>query len=332
MGLLEFDESLELSVIVPCHNEAENVEPLFAAIVDAFAEKLNGSYQVVFVDDGSSDSTLDLLRRVAESKPSSAEVTIVSFSRNFGKEAALYAGLEHARGQFVAFIDADLQQSPETLMEMYELLLSHDDVDCVAAYQESRGSGILRNAFSRCFYGILAKSSRMDIIPNASDFRVFRRSVAQALLTMGEYHRFTKGLFAWVGFSTLPFPYIPADRNAGETSWSFSSLVRYALEGLLSFSTFPLTIASYLGCITSGVSMIYLIVVVAKRLLWGVDIPGFATLAALILLFGGLQLLVMGIMGSYLARMYIQGKQRPIYLAKLVEEHKATLDGEPIAS
>lgn len=311
------DAGCDLSVIVPAFNEKENIQPFFEASARAF-EQAGIRYELVFVDDGSSDGTYREIRRMQHEHPE-VPVTAISFSRNFGKEAAMYAGLEHATGRCMGFIDADLQQRPETMVEMYFALVEDDDCDCVAAYQENRHAGAVRDWFSKSFYGILAKSSKMDVMHDASDFRVFRWNVGQALLRLGERNRFSKGLFAWVGFNTKPFAYTPEERFAGTTSWSFGKLVRYAIDGLLAFTTFPLKIATYLGIITSLAAIVYLVVVVVQRVAFGVDVPGYATIVTLILFFGGLQMLMLGVVGSYIARDYMEGKQRPIYIARRVE-------------
>ena len=307
--------AIDLTLVVPAFNEQENVIPFYEETVRVFSEE-DIRYQIVFVDDGSSDNTLDQMKTVAALPDKPCRVSIVPFSRNFGKEAALYAGMEHAAGQVISFIDADLQQQPATLLLMYKELLGHPEYDCVAAYQENRRDKGLRSWLSGQFYKALEGSSHMEVIADASDFRVFKHEVAQALLNMPEYHRFSKGLFAWVGFKTLPYPYTPDERNAGETSWSLKKLFKYALGGLISFTTLPLKAAIWIGGITSGIALLYLIVVVFQRLLFGVDVPGYATIVVLILLFGGLQLLFLGILGIYLGRDYEQGKHRPIYISR----------------
>lgn len=202
---------------------------------------------------------------------------------------------------------------------MVEKLFADQSIDCVAAYQEHRRRSRLRNWFSSFFYKLLGSTSGMDVVADASDFRAFRRNMRDALLGMPEYYRFSKGLFSWIGFKTLPFPYVPEDRLSGETSWSFWKLAKYAVSGLMSFSTAPLRIATWLGTGASALSIIYMVVVVAQRLMFGVEVPGYATIVSLVLLLGGLQLLVLGIVGEYLARVYTQGKNRPIYIKRSFE-------------
>ena len=320
--LVQLDESLttgrpDVSLIVPGYNEGSNIRAFYDATIEAFRE-FEGTYEIVFIDDGSSDDTYEQMKSVAALADGACTVVAVSFSRNFGKEAAMLAGLNNATGRCMGFVDADLQQPPKTFLEMYNMLIENPDVDCVAAYQADRRSGWLRNKLSHFFYGTLAKSSNMDVLTDASDFRVFRDYVGKALAEMPEQYRFSKGLFSWIGFKTLPFSYTPEERFSGETSWSFIKLVRYAIDGLLSFTTSPLKLATYLGVITSLVAIVYLIVVVLQRLIYGVDVPGYATIVVLLLFFGGLQLLVLGIMGSYLARSYIEGKRRPVYIERRV--------------
>jgi glycosyltransferase involved in cell wall biosynthesis len=243
-------------------------------------------------------------------------VRVVSFSRNFGKEAAMYAGLAQASGRHCCFIDADMQQRPETAFAMLAELEKNPGFDCVAACQQNRRQGRVRAWLSRRFYGAFSSSSGMDVVDGASDFRVFTRAVADALLHMPEYFRFSKGLFAWIGFKTLPFAYSPDERLSGTTTWSLPKLVRYAAEGILSFSTSPLRIATFCGGLASFAALVYAIVVAVQRIAFGAEVPGYATIVILILLIGGVQLLVLGIMGEYLARAYIQGKHRPVYIVR----------------
>ena len=244
----------------------------------------------------------------------------VNFSRNFGKEAALLAGLSHATGEVVGIMDADLQQEPETLLAMYQELICHPEADCVAAYQSTRHEGalkaLLKGAFYRVFKDITQGTSGM--IAGASDFRVLRRCMAEALLSMPEYHRFSKGLFAWVGFETIPFAYEPSPRAAGTTKWSLRKLMAYAIEGILSFSTAPLKLATLVGSLSSLAAVAYFFVVVWETLATDRVPSGYPTIVCLILLLGGLTLLTLGIIGEYVARIYLEGKHRPAYIAKRV--------------
>ena len=236
---------MDLSIVVPCYNEEGSLPLLFSAVDDAFATS-GVSYELVLVNDGSSDGTSHLLHELPT--PASAErIVVVDFSRNFGKESALLAGLQHAEGDAVGLMDADLQQPPATLLEMYRMLQANPSADCVAAFQEHRNEGAVLSFFKHAFYKTFDATSRLNVMPDASDFRVFHRRVADALLSMPESFRFSKGMFAWVGFETLPFPYTPANRVEGETKWSFRKLMRYGIGGVLSFTTFPLKIAAVAG-------------------------------------------------------------------------------------
>lgn len=306
---------MRITFIIPSYNEEANVAPFFDAATEAFARQSDfDGFELLFIDDGSTDGTLAAIRELVP--PAQVDVRAVSFSRNFGKEAGMYAGLQHATGDIQAIIDADLQQPPRVAFEMAHQLICHPEYDCVAAYQEQRKQGAVHNALARRFYKTLKSSSGMDVVADASDFRAFRRNVADALLQMPEYFRFSKGLFSWVGFRTLAWPYEVQERNAGSSSWSTRKLASYALDGILSFSVKPLRVATMAGLLLSLASIIYLIVVLVQTLAFGVDVPGYATIVCLILLMGGIQLLVLGIIGEYLGRAYIQGKMRPIYLVR----------------
>jgi glycosyltransferase involved in cell wall biosynthesis len=303
-----------VTLIAPAYNEEGNIRALYDAVDRAFFHEADLSCELVIVDDGSSDGTFAAMQGLP-TPPAPHRLATVSFSRNFGKEAALYAGLQRAHGDIVVFIDSDLQQPPHIARQMVQALIDNPDADCVAAYQEQRERG-LRSKLSHQFYRLLGASSNLDVLADASDFRAFRRPVADALLSMSEYYRFTKGLFAWVGFKTLPFPYTPAERHAGTTKWSARGLLKYAANGLLSFSTAPMKIAMWIGGIASLAAFVYAIVVIVQRLAFGIDVPGYATIVCLVLLLGGIILLMQGIMGEYLARTYIEGKHRPIYLVR----------------
>ena len=305
---------MKLSLVVPCYNEQDNVELFYEECVKAFDGKVS-DYEFVFVNDGSSDETLTKLKKLYNEKIDS-NITVVSFSRNFGKESAIYAGLKNSQGDYVSLIDADLQQRPEVVLEMLDVLENEPEYDCVAAYQAKRKESSVMTGFKKGFYNLINKFSEVKLHADASDFRTFSRGVANALIEMGEYHRFSKGLFSWVGFNTKFIPYEVQERNAGETKWSFTKLVKYALDGISAFSTKPLNFATYGGILATVVSLIYLVVVIIQRLFFNHAFSGYATIVVLILLFGGLQLFCIGIIGSYLAKTYIQSKNRPIYIAK----------------
>ena len=310
---------MKLSLIVPCYNEAENVAAFQAATIQAF-DGCGYDYELIFVDDGSKDATLHNLKKLhAEQK---CPVKVVSFSRNFGKEAGLYAGLSHADGEYISLIDADLQQRPEIVRNMVQILDEKPEIDVVAAYQDRRRESKILSFFKKSFYAIINKLSTVKLQPDASDFRTFRRSVAESILELGEYHRFSKGIFAWVGYETEFIPYTACERAAGTTKWNFRKLMNYAIEGIIGFSTAPLRLATYLGIFTAFVAALYLIVVVLQKLIAGIDVPGYATIIVLILFLGGMQLLCIGIIGEYVGKTFEQSKDRPIYIAKEVLTYK----------
>lgn len=302
-----------LSLVVPCYNEEQNVEPLYQSVKDAFRD-LQMDYEIVYVNDGSKDQTITELRRLHHQDPK--HIAIIGFSRNFGKEAAVLAGLKRSNGEYVAIIDADLQQNPKLVVEMLHILEKSDEYDCVAAYQEDRHEGRFMSFCKKNGYKLMNKVCETDFYTGASDFRVMRRIMVDAILSMPEYYRFSKGIFSWVGFPTYYMPYIAEKRYAGESKWNCKKLLKYGMEGFFSFSTFPLKIASYIGSVTSLLAIFYLIVVVIQKLAFSIDIPGYPTIIVLILFLGGVQLLILGIIGEYLARAYIQGKNRPIYIER----------------
>lgn len=309
---------IDLSLIVPCHNEEGNVEALLQAVVDVF-EPAGVSIEAVFVDDGSTDATLQRLRALATGPLAErCPVQVVVFSRNFGKECAMHAGMAQARGDNLCFIDADLQQDPAVALEMFEYLMQHDECDVVAAYQNERSEGAAVSWLKRRFYSVFnATSDEIDLPADASDFRVFRRQVAEAMLELPEHFRFSKGLFAWVGFTTHAIPYTARERHSGTSNWSVWSLFKYALAGITSFSTWPLKALKFIGGFSFVGSLLYLLyVIIFDYLIFGVDVPGYTTVVCLILIFGGLQLLAIGIVGDYLARSYVEGKHRPLYIVK----------------
>lgn len=304
---------MKLSLVVPCYNEAENVAAFQQAVISAF-EGCGYDYEIVFVDDGSRDATLHCLKGLfAEQK---CPVKVVSFSRNFGKEAGIYAGLKHTSGEYVCFIDADLQQRPEIAREMVKILDEQPEYDVVAAYQDRRGEGKVLSFFKKSFYSLINRLSNVKLKSDASDFRTFRRSVAESILSLGEYHRFSKGIFAWVGYNTCFIPYVACERAAGVSKWNFFKLFNYAIDGIIGYSTKPLRIATLLGGCTSIAAFVYLLVVVLQKLIAGINVPGYATIIVLILLLGGMQLFCIGIIGEYVGRTFEQCKDRPIYIAK----------------
>ena len=305
---------MKLSLVVPCYNEEGNVEKFFSEVKRVFDGKVN-DYEFVFVNDGSKDKTLVNLKKLYNEQKDS-HIQVLSFSRNFGKESAIYAGLNHAKGDMVCLIDADLQQRPEVVLEMLDVMNSNEDLDCVTAYQDERKESKLMTSLKSMFYKIINGIAEVRFVNGASDFRLMKRAMVDAILEMTEYHRFSKGIFSWVGFNTKYIPYTVEERESGESKWGFRKLLKYAFEGIVSFTTFPLKLSAYVGFLSSIVSIIYLIVVVVQKLAFGIDVPGYATIVVLVLLLGGLQLFSLGILGEYLSKIYVQVKNRPVYILK----------------
>lgn len=304
---------MKLSLIVPCYNEAENVIPFYEAVLNAF-QGCGYDYEIVFIDDGSRDATLHNLKKLYAQQQCPTKV--ISFTRNFGKEAGLFAGLRHASGEYLSLIDADLQQRPEIVREMVEILEQEPQYDVVAAYQDRRSEGKILSAFKKCFYFVINALSDVTLQPDASDFRTFRRSVRDSILQLTEYHRFSKGIFAWVGYSTHFIPYTACQRASGKTKWNFWKLAEYAIEGIIGYSTAPLRLASVLGSVTGIAAILYLVWVILEKLICGIDVPGYATMITLILALGSMQLFCIGIIGEYVGRTFEQSKNRPVYLTK----------------
>ena len=304
-----------VSAIVPCYNEEKNVKLFFERINEAFAE-LNYGLEIVFINDGSKDNTLSELKKLVDTDKCS--IKVVTFSRNFGKEAAMYAGFNTCTGDYAVVIDADLQQDPFLIKDMLKVLEDDEDCDCVAFFQQARKEPALLRFFKKSFYGIINKMSDVEFVNGASDFRIFRRCVVESILSISEKNRFSKGIFSWVGFNTHYLPYVANERMYGESKWNFFKLFKYALSGIISFSTVPLKVATWLGTIFSMCSIVYFIVVFCQRLFVETPIPGYATMVCLILLIGGIQLFCLGIIGEYLARTYVESKNRPVYIIKKI--------------
>ena len=310
---------MHLSLVLPCFNEADNIFAMHNAVVDAF-DDCGFAYEMVFVDDGSSDGTFEKLKALREK--STQSITVVRFSRNFGKESAIYAGLQHARGDYVTLIDADLQQPPTLALEMARFLDANEDYDCVAAFQEQRSEGKAITFMKDCFYKLMNKITEIEFVQGASDFRTMRRSMVEAVLSLGEHNRFSKGIFSWVGFNTHYIPYKAEARHTGTTKFGTRKLFKLAFDGIVSFTTVPLRLSAFAGVLSALASLIYMFVVIIQKLAFGIDVPGYATLVVLILFLGGLQLLGLGVLGEYLAKTYVESKRRPIYLARTVLEPK----------
>ncbi|MCD7872703.1 MAG: glycosyltransferase family 2 protein [Clostridiales bacterium] len=305
---------MRLSLVVPCYNEEGNVEKFYSEVVNAFNGKVD-DYEFVFVNDGSRDKTYNNLKKLYE-EHSESNIQVLSFSRNFGKEAAIYAGLKSVTGDLACLIDADLQQRPEVVLKMLDVMNLNEDVDCVTAYQEKRKEGKVLSALKSAFYKIINRIADVPFVNGASDFRLMKRKMVDAIVDMGEYHRFSKGIFGFVGFNTEYIPYVVEERESGESKWSLKKLFKYAFDGIVSFTTFPLKLSAYIGFVSSLISVIYLIIVVVQKLAFGINVPGYATIVVLVLLLGGLQLFCLGILGEYLSKIYVQVKNRPIYILK----------------
>lgn len=300
-----------LSIIVPCYNEEAALGPFYER-TSAVCAGLGADVEYIFVDDGSSDGTLPRLKQLGKERG----VRWLALSRNFGKEAAMFAGLEHARGDFVAVMDADLQDPPELLPQLLAAVES-GEWDCAAVRRVDRkGEPPIRSWFARQFYKLINKMSRTEIVDGARDYRLMTRQMADAILRLGEYNRFSKGIFSWVGFRTKWVETENVRRSAGESKWSFFKLLLYALDGIIAFSTAPLAIASVLGLILCAVSFFAIIFVIVRQLLWGGSAFGWPSLVCIILFLAGVQLFCIGILGQYLAKTYLEVKKRPIYILR----------------
>ncbi len=303
-----------VSIVCPCYNE-EAMLPLYFETMQrvVFSQLAEYRFELILINDGSKDGTLQILRELAKAED---RVKYISFSRNFGKEAAMYAGIKSATGDFVCVMDCDLQDPPEMIAAMLERL-DTDACDCVATRRVTRkGEPRIRSAFARAFYRIINKISDTEFVDGARDFRMMRRCVVDAVLELTEYHRFSKGIFMWVGFDTVWLEYENIERAAGETKWSFWKLTKYAIEGIVSFSTAPLQLATAAGSIVSALALIYMVVRVVIAMIWGNPVAGYPSLLAIMLTLGGFILLALGIIGEYVARTYMQVKRRPIYIQK----------------
>lgn len=299
-----------LSLIVPCYNEQE-VLPMFYSEVKKVLDQMDCNYELIIVDDGSKDKTLEEAKKLAKKDKN---VYYLSFSRNFGKESAMYAGICNAKGDYVGFIDADLQHPPIYLKQMKEIL-DKGEYDCASCRRVDReGDSKIRTWFSRKFYQIINLISDVKMTDGAGDFRLMNRDMADSIISMSEYNRFSKGIFSWVGFKTYWIDYENVDRAAGKTSWSFWGLVKYAIDGIVSFSNAPLDFVSMAGFITTALAFIYFLYVVIKYLMFGDPVKGWPTLISVILLLGGIQLLSLGIIGQYIAKIYMEVKNRPHFI------------------
>lgn len=300
-----------LSLIIPCYNEAEALPILYEELCRVTNLLPNYQTEFIFINDGSKDNTLAVLRNLAKQDE---RVTFLSFARNFGKESAMYAGFCNAKGDYVAVMDADMQDPPSLLPEMLKILES-GDFDSVATRRQSRkGEPPIRSFFARMFYKLINKISDADIVDGARDFRLMKREMVNAIVEMGEYNRFSKGIFGWIGFRTYWLPYENVERVAGETKWSFWKLFKYSIDGIVNFSQVPLSIASMGGILLTLVAFVMVIFVIVRKLLFGDPVAGWASLVCIITFISGIQLFCLGIIGQYLAKLYLETKHRPHYI------------------
>ena len=301
-----------LSIITPCYNEEATIH-YFYEETKKYLDTMDVDYEIIFVNDGSKDKTVEECLKVKEKDNN---VKILNFSRNFGKEAAMYAGLNEAKGDLVVIMDTDLQDPPKLLPEMYNILQSNE-YDSVATYRVNRkGEPPIRSFFARMFYKMINKMIDVEIVDGARDYRMMKRPMVDAIISMNEYHRFSKGIFAWVGFNTKYLEYENVERVAGETKWSFWKLFKYAIDGIVGFTTLPLRLATFTEIFVSMFGFLYMLYIVVKALVFGDPVAGFPSLIVIIALLGGIQLLFLGIIGEYLAKTYMETKKRPIYIIK----------------
>lgn len=305
-----------LTIITPCYNEEETVNYFYDEVIKAL-NKIDLDYEILFVNDGSKDKTLE---KCLELKKKNDKIKIINFSRNFGKEAAMLAGLKESKGDYVVIMDTDLQDPPSLLPQMLEYVQS-GEYDSVATYRVSRkGEPPIRSFFARMFYKLINKMVDVEIVDGARDYRLMNRTMVNAILELGEYHRFSKGIFSWVGFKTKYLEYENVERVAGETKWSFWKLFKYAIDGIVGFTTVPLRLATIVGALVSLFGFIYMVYIVFKAIFFGDPVAGFPSLIVIITLLGGIQLLFLGIIGEYLAKTYMESKRRPVYIVKEIIE------------
>lgn len=303
----------KLSIIIPCFNEQEALPHVYEAINKVSEEMKEQEFEFILIDDGSKDHTLKVIIELANSD---RRVKYISFSRNFGKEAAMYAGLEYASGDYVAILDADMQDPPSLLPKMYQIIIN-DGYDCVATRRVNReGEPPIKSFCARSFYKLINRVSKTQVVDGSRDFRLMTRQMVDAILSLKEYNRFSKGIFSWVGFKTKWIEYVNVKRVAGETKWSFWKLFLYSMEGIAAFSTVPLAIASVIGLIFCIIAFVMIGIIIAKTLIFGDPVSGWPSLACIIIFIGGIQIFSTGILGWYLAKTYLETKCRPIYIVK----------------
>lgn len=309
---------MKIGLVIPCYNEEESLK-YFYKETTKILKSMNCEYELLFVNDGSIDNTLNIIKKLAND----SHVKYISFSRNFGKESAMYAGICNVDGDYVAVIDADMQDPPKLLPEMVSILET-GEYDSVATRRENRfGEPKIRSWFARLFYKIMNRISETDIVDGARDYRLMKREMADAIISMKEYNRFSKGIYGWIGFRTYWLSFKNVERIAGETKWNFWKLFKYAIDGIINFSTVPLTISSYLGFLTTILSILAFIFIVVRKIVFGDPVSGWPSLVCIIVFWGGVQLLCIGMMGQYISKLYLEAKKRPHYIIK--ETNKMTV-------
>jgi len=304
---------LKLSLIIPCYNEEKNIKLFFESCINIFGKDNDTEY--VFINDGSRDNTYLEIRKLIK-KYNNLNIICLNFSRNFGKEAAMYAGLKNCSGEYAAIIDADLQQNPKYVKEMLNFIEENKEYDCVTCYQNKRKEGFVLTTLKNCFYSIVNKITDVHFHKNASDFRLMSRKMIDAIISMEEYYRFSKGIFSFVGFNNYYMPYEVEERKNGKSSWSIIKLMRYAKDGILSFTTRPLKISSLFGLLTFLISVIFIMVKIIRYIVFTNEINSSSIIIFLILFFSGLQMILIGVLGEYIGRNYVQSMKRPIYIIK----------------
>lgn len=308
----------KISVIVSCYNEEESLPLFYKEMNKVMEEMTSNEFELVFVNDGSSDKTLDVIKSLREKD---MRIRYVSFSRNFGKEAAMLAGLDYATGDCITLMDADLQDPPRLLPEMLKYI--NEGYDCVGTRRVTRkGEPPIRSFFARMFYKLINKLSKVEMVDGARDYRLMTRQMVDAITSTREYNRYSKGLWSFVGFKTKWLEFENVERVAGETKWSFWKLFKYAIEGIVAFSTVPLTMAAFLGILFCLIAFIMILVIIFKTVMWGDPVGGWPSLACIIIFVSGIQLFFMGIFGEYLAKTYLETKKRPIYIVKETEKNE----------
>ena len=307
----------KMSIVVPCYNEEKALPIFYNEIIKVSKEFENVEFEYIFVDDGSKDKTLDLVKEFIKYD---ARVRYISFSRNFGKEAAMLAGLKESTGDYVTIMDADMQDPPSLLKKMFDTL-KNEGYDCVATRRVTRkGEPVIRSFFARMFYRLINKMSKIEMVDGARDYRLMTRQMVDAIISLKEYNRYSKGLFSFVGFNTKWFEYENVKRVAGESKWSFWKLFKYALEGITAFTTFPLVLSSIVGMLFCLIAFLFIVVIIVRTLIYGDPTSGWPSMVCIIFLVSGVQLFCIGIIGQYLSKTYLEVKNRPIYIVKETEK------------